>query len=207
MVPVLERPHRVEPLLDSIAAATPGPCSVLFICDPDDEEEKQAVYKAGGSLIEVDGGYPEKINAAVRSTDAPFLFLAADDLEPKPEWLKAAKKKICETVQVVGVNDLIDRPHRPQHATHFLMTRAYAELPTIDGGRGPMYEGYAAWYSDDELIATAKHRDAYAYAPESIVEHLHPFASKSPDDSTYKKGRARARIDSKLFHRRQALWT
>lgn len=181
------------------------PYSVLFIVDPDDEAEKQAIYEAGGSLIELDGTYAEKINAGVRSTEAELLFLGADDLDFHVGWLEAARKLMVDGIGVVGVNDLI--PRTRDHATHFLMARWYAEQPTIDDGEGPLHTGYSHWRIDDELIATAKKRRVYAYAEDSYVEHLHPFANKAPDDATYEKGRARMRIDNKLFARRQALWT
>jgi hypothetical protein len=103
------------------------------------------------------------------------------------------------------VNDLIRR--RRDHTTHFLVTREYAKLPTIDGQPGPMHEGYSHWHVDDEFIATAKHRGVYAYARDSHVEHLHPMNDKAPDDDTYRRGRAMARKDRKRFRVREALWT
>lgn len=207
LVPVLARPHRVEPLLASIAAATPEPYRVLFVCDPDDRGERAAVDAAGGEQITVDGGYALKINRAVRGTDDPLVFLAADDLDFQPGWFEAAQAQIAAGAAVVGVNDLIPRrPGREGHATHFLMTREYAELPTLDGERGPLCERYHHSFCDDELIATATHRGAYAYADGSHVRHLHPMAGGA-DDETYRKGRARFRLDRKLFGRRSALWT
>jgi hypothetical protein len=73
---------------------------------------------------------------------------------------------------VVGVNDLIPRRSaRAGHATHFLMTRAYAQRPacstaptrTLVRGLRPQL------YVDDELIATARKRGVYAYAPTRLT--------------------------------------
>ncbi len=209
LVPVLARPHRVAPLLDAVEASTPGE-RVLFLADGHDRPELEAIERElgrEGLRVEVDtvgGNYAAKINRGVELTDEPFVFTAADDLEPLAGWLEAAKAAFADGVEVVGVNDLIKRER--DHATHFLLTRAYAEQPAIDGSRGPFFEGYSHWWTDDELIATARHRSAYAYAPEAEVLHLHPMAGNAPDDATYQRGRARRREDYKLFIGRSALW-
>lgn len=210
LIPALQRPHRVAPLLQSIVDNTPAPHSVLFICDPDDLEQQRAVPRDVGLLlykpIHPQGPYASKINAGVRASIAPLIFLAADDLHFHPGWLEAARAQLELGAQVVGVNDLIRRRRsRAGHATHFLMTRDYAQLPTVDGERGPLYEGYHHWHVDDELIATARKRGVYAYAPDSRVEHLHPVAHKAPDDATYARGRSDVRRDRRRFAARRHL--
>jgi glycosyltransferase involved in cell wall biosynthesis len=209
LIPVLGRPHRVEPVLETIEKATPG-ARVLILADANDRLELAAVRQAPARDLRVEldiggGNYARKINRGVGKTSEPFIFTAADDLEPRPGWFEAARKAMKRDVAVVGVNDLIQR--RRPHATHFLMTRAYAQLPTIDGRPGPFYTGYSHWNCDDELIATAKHRGVYAYAAEAKVLHLHPMAKRAPDDRTYQRGRVRRRQDRKIFESRRHLWT
>lgn len=208
LVPVLNRPHRVQPLLDAIEATTPN-AQVVFVMDTDDPAEHAAVREAETSLQVVplvkDGGYSAKINEAAKVTDRPLLLIGADDLEPHPGWLEAAEAKLSDEVQVVGVNDLIDRGR--DHATHFLMTREYAQRPTIDKKRGPLFEGYAHWWCDDELIGTARFRRAYAYAEDAHIKHLHPMNGGAEDDAVYRKGRSKWRQDRRMFHRRSRLWT
>lgn len=210
LVPVLARPHRVKPLLDAVEATTPG-VRVLFLADPHDRPELEALERELGReelRVEVDvggGSYAQKINRGVELTDEPFVFTAADDLEPLSGWFEAAQVAFrFYGAGVVGVNDLIER--KRDHATHFLLTRPYAEQPAIDGSRGPFFEGYSHWWVDDELIATAEARGAYAYAPNAKVLHLHPMAKRAEDDATYRKGRERARQDRRLFQQRSALW-
>jgi hypothetical protein len=205
LTPVLARPHRVEPLLESIRETTPEPYRVLFICDPSDTAEREAVAKADAEELTVGGSWARKVNVGVTATSERLIFAGADDLNFRAGWFEAAKRRIEEGAQVVGVNDLIRR--RRDHATHFLMTRSYAQRPTIDGRRGPCFEGYSGWYVDDELIATARKRDCYAYAQDSHVEHLHPSARKAPDDATYRKARGFIRQDKRRFERREPLWT
>jgi hypothetical protein len=206
LVPVLDRPQNVLPLLESIHANTPAPVRVLWICDPGDIAEQDAIAREGGQMISPSGSYAAKIRAGVEATTESLLFLAADDIRFQAGWLEEAIR-LMPAAQVVGVNDGIPRPQRPEHATHFLMTRAYAELPCIDGHPGPLFGGYSHWRVDDELIATAKKRGCYAYAPAAVVEHVgHPMQG-GQDDDTYRKGRANARWDGKVFRRREHLWT
>jgi glycosyltransferase involved in cell wall biosynthesis len=216
LVPVLNRPHRVAPLLDSIEASAPG-ARVLFLVDRADTSELDAICKEmcderqlclGGMEVFDDGpGYAAKINQGARVTAEPFLFLGADDLNFKPGWYEAAKAAMVDGVEVVGVNDLLRRRRtRRDHATHFLMTREYAQRPTIDGETGPLCERYIHNFVDDELIATATARGVYAYAPGAHVEHLHWMNRRAAMDETYKRGRESFESDRVLFEQRRALW-
>lgn len=205
LVPVLRRPHRVRPLLESARGTTPE-ARVCFIPDPDDAEEKVAIEEHGGEiLLEMNGGWAAKLNRGIQATDEPLIFLGADDLDFRPGWYEAASRLITDKVGLVGVNDLIRR--RREHTTHFLMARWYAQLPTMDGRPGPLTEAYHHSFTDDELIGTAKKRGAYAYAEDALVEHLHPFGGTGVDDEIYRLGRQQFRQDRALFHRRQHLWT
>jgi glycosyltransferase involved in cell wall biosynthesis len=213
LVPVLARPHRVRPLLESICGTVPEDSRVVFVCDRKDYDEQRAIASAlyegeyGPLQVQVllhNGGYAQKINAAVRLTEEPLVLLAADDLEFVEGWFDVAVDTLGGGIEVVGINDLIDRER--EHATHFLMTRAYAERPTIDGKPGPLHEGYHSWFTDDELIATAKKRGVYAYADAAHIQHLHIMNGKAFDDDTYRKGRAHARDDRRHYRSRIGLW-
>jgi glycosyltransferase involved in cell wall biosynthesis len=207
LVPVLGRPHRVKPLLESIEASTTVPYRVLFLVSPHDALEVEAIHREEAQLWAVSGNYAVKIRQGIEVTWEDLLFFAADDLEFQPGWFEAAKAHIDKGAQVVGINDLIQRKLRPQHATHFLVTRDYARRDTIDGHPGPLFDGYVHWYCDDEFIATAKHRDVYAYAEDAHVKHLHPLNGTAEDDDTYRLGRQRRRDDRRQFMGRKQLWT
>lgn len=200
LVPVLGRPHRVAPLLASIEDTAPT-ARVLFLSDPDDTDEQDAIREAGGEMRICRGNYARKIRAGVGATSERLVLTGADDLTFRDGWFEAALRCLSPPVEVVGVNDLIDRTR--EHATHFLMTREYAERPTIDGAApGPFCHQYDHSYCDDELIATARKRGVYAYARDAHVEHLHPDNEKAEWDDVYRKGRARIREDGMLFRRR-----
>lgn len=207
LVPVLARPQRARPVLENIQATTPG-ARVIFIADPADFPEQAAVHDAGGELLLIDGGYAAKINAGCRVTAEPFVFTGADDLVFHAGWLENAQAAMTRhaDVEVIGVNDQLRR-RRQRHATSFLISRAYAQLPCIDGARGPMSETYDHSFVDDELIATASHRGAYLYAEDSIVEHHHWMNGQAVDDDVYRKGRARFRQDRLLYQGRSQAWT
>lgn len=206
LVPVLGRPHRVAPFLDSARKGTPG-AEVLFIADPADYGTHDALEAAGAEWFTVEGGYAKKINEGVRRSSSPLIFTAADDLDFHSGWFAKAKACLGDGIEVVGVNDLCAaRVMAGEHATHFLMTRAYAETPCLDASPGPFSESYTHWYCDDELVATARYRNAIAFATDAVVEHLHPMVGKAEDDATYQLGRKNRKLDQKMFKRRSSLW-
>lgn len=213
LVPVLDRPHRVEPLIESIAAATTEPHRVLFVASADDQAERDALYDARAEVLVVPrerGSYPCKINDGYRSTTEPYLFLAADDLQFHSGWLSAALAHMTGDVRVVGTNDLYNpRVLAGTHSTHTLVRRSYCHSPgaTADAEQTVLCEQYRHSFTDDELIGVARARGVYAHAHDSVVEHLHPFAKKAPRDATYNLGARHVRRDEKVHLRRRAAWT
>lgn len=207
LVPVLGRPHRIAPTIETVRATAPA-ARVLFIPDPDDADELRELRRQCANFTVHAGNYAQKINHGVRVTHHDLIFFGADDLLFHDGWLEAATAHIDAGAQVVGVNDLCAaRTQAGRHATHFLVTRAYAEAPTIDGTPGPLYEGYDHSCVDDELVEVARHRGALVIDPSIVVEHLHPDAGKAPIDDTYRRGRAQIRKDRRRLRARRPLWT
>ncbi len=207
IVPVLRRPHKVQPLLDSIAAATPQPYRVVFVADPDDRPEIEAIKQADGEVWVKDGNYAAKINAVCTYSDEPYIFLGADDLEFHQGWLEAALRKMRGNIGVVGTNDLGNkRVMRGQHATHSLVARWYADGGTIDDKTKLLHEEYPHEYVDDEFVQTAKKRRAFAFARDSVVEHMHPAWNKGDWDDLYRAQRQRMKVGHKIYLQRRHLW-
>lgn len=207
LVPVLDRPHRVQPLLESIDLATPEPFRVLFLCDPDDQAEQAAVRTVGADMLICGGSYARKINAGVKATDEPLIFLGADDLHFHPGWLTAAAARVAGRISVVGTQDLGNRRvRRGQHATHSLVTRAYTHLGTIDEPGCLLHEGYHHNFVDDEFVGTAKARRVWAFEHRSVVEHLHPNWTGAESDATYDRGQRSFELDRRHFRERRHLW-
>lgn len=209
-VPVLRRPHRVAPLLESAAAATRADrYRVLFVTDPDDDDERAEIDACGAERIDCAGSYARKINAAYAASDEPVIFCAADDVDFQPGWLDAALARMGNGIGVVGTNDLANpRVMSGRHATHSLVSRAYArERGTIDERDKILHEGYAHNFCDSELLATARRRRAFAFARDSHVKHMHPnFDRTVVRDDVYDLGESTFEQDRRLFQRRARLW-
>lgn len=212
LIPVLDRTHRIEPVLASIAAGTPEPHHVLFVASDYDEAMVAVLERLGVDYITCTGPepgqYARKINAGFRATTEQFVFLAADDLHFHPGWLTAAIRQVRVGTGVVGTQDLANsRVLKGEHSTHSLVVRDYVDrFGTIDEPDKVLHEGYWHEYVDDELVGTAKHRNAWVFAGQSVVEHLHPMVGKAPRDALYDLQKLRTHRSRPLFMQRRPLW-
>lgn len=219
LVPVLSRPHRVRPFLDSLEAATPEPHETIFLATSTDRPMIAEIERVAGELDNVRlevlapnrvGDYAKKIHHGIRCSSAPHIFTGADDLHFHPEWYPRAAALFADPrVGVVGTQDLAptERARTGEHATHFLVRRSYVEeFGTIDQPGRLFHEGYPHEFVDDELVGTAKHRGAWAFAGSSVVEHLHPSWGKAPSDPLYRRQRARMSAGARTLARRRPLW-
>lgn len=224
VVPVLKRPHRVQPLLENIAASTPeGSYRVLFVATRSDTETVEAVDQAfydglADNLIleesfEGRGDYARKINAGYESSakyrpEASLIFTGADDLNFHPGWLEAAKAKMKPGIGVVGTMDGGNPAvKRGLASTHSLVKRSYADLGgSVDASRIIYAEQYPHQFCDNEFVETAKARGAFAFARNSIVEHRHPHWNKGEHDEVYAIGDQALEPSRKVYQQRQKLW-
>lgn len=207
---MLGRKELVQGLVESLHDTASGAC-VTFLCTAGDEGTAEVCALFGDVIVSEPrqrGDYAAKINAGVRESVEPLLFFGAVDIKFQPGWFEAATAYLDGQVQVVGTNDLANpRVMRGDHATHFLVTRGYAELPLIDGEPGPLFEGYAHEYVDDEFLGTAQKRGVYAFAADSHVRHYHPqFDSSVPWDDSYRGMNVRMRQSLRLFQHRRQMW-
>jgi glycosyltransferase involved in cell wall biosynthesis len=224
LVPVLDRPDRAEPLIESILAASTLVDEVLFLCSPGDEDQIEACMNTGPEanwlivpFALAGGDYARKINYGITVTRSPWVLQAADDLRFHPGWdEEALARDTGPHVGVIGTNDMGNPMVRSgRHATHSLIRRAYVEEQgTIDELGKALHEGYHHCWVDNELVETAQARNAWSSARRSRVEHLHHIwpvrrgsrERKGVDDATYRRGQTRYREDNKLFHTRRPLW-
>ena len=210
LVPMLGRPHAVEPLAESLAASTDD-ARILWIVSPDDRDVVAATR--GMDVLSVPrrdrGDYAAKMNAGYRATTEPYLFLGACDIRFHPGWLPACMAKVKAGYQVIGTNDLGNKGTADGRlSTHTLVVRSYVDRHgTIDKRGELLHEGYWHEFVDNELVATAKHRGVYGHARRAHVEHLHWLWGKRDRDSVDANFEQRMLEGEKLYHARRHLWT
>lgn len=215
LVPVLGRPQRAQPVADSLAGASTLGCRLVFVCSPDDGKQIEACRQTGADVLVVPwepgrADWARKLNHAYRRTTEPLLLLAADDVSFERRWdLEAAAVFAHHDVGVVGTNDLANPSvKRGHHSCHPVVGRGYADLHgTIDGPGALVAECYWHQWVDSELVATARARGCWAFAPGSVVRHHHPlFDRRVVLDDTYRRGsglpRAEALEERRLFEER-----
>lgn len=212
LVPVLNRPDNLAPLIASFLATTPGTLHVIGdgVADPAEYtaftlHATERVIWEQTSLVT----WPEKINEGVGRVEAEWYLFGADDVRFPPGWWDATKElRNDERIGVIGTNDSATGNGNPrvaagEHTCHPLVRGEYVlHRGTIDVPGFAVHPAYSHWYVDDELIWTAKLRQAWAFCPGAVVEHLHPYWGLSEMDDTYHLGEVHAAEDMALWHDR-----
>jgi hypothetical protein len=198
VVPVVGRPHNAEPFMASLRATEPERAMAYALCEHDDPASQQA-WRAAGAIVIADDearSYAEKANVALGRTEEPWLLLVGDDVKFHPGWLDNALAK--RPAKVIGTNDL--QIAHAGRAPHALIARDYImEVGSGWDGPGVVSFPYAHWYVDDEIATAAQQREVWAYAPESVIEHLHHSNRKSQDDDVYVRGRTIGAAQRPIF--------
>lgn len=217
LVPVLGRPARAAPLVESIRSTQTEEHPIVFLCSPGDEEEQAACRATSSKVLTVSweagpGDFAKKINFGVRKTRSEFVLVAADDLRFHPGWdtglLSAAKQS---GAAVIGSNDMGNPEvvRKQLFSTHPLVRRSYIREQGGTGDNTPgvlVYEGYDHNYVDRELWDVAAARGLTSFAANARIEHLHPHWGKSQMDDTYTKGLAKFHEDQRRYWSRHELW-
>lgn len=215
LIPVLGRPHRAQPIVDSITQNTSLPHQIHFICWESDFEQRQACLEAIGYVLLTDwepaaGDYAKKMNLGFRAspTQGEYVFLGADDLEFQPGWDEQAMIHAARA-SVVATNDLANRQvMRGEFGTHCLVRRSYVTERggSLDGPGVLLHEGYDHNFVDRELCGLARSRGQFAFAKNSHVKHLHPLWRTAPNDATYEKALRHFHQDQQLYAQRARRW-
>lgn len=210
LVPVLDRPHAYQPLVDSLAASG-ADAEILFLCNTGRVADYDALAQTRARWTDVPwsagrGDYARKINYGCGIAETDWILTGADDLRFHAGWLEHALSEHERTgARVIGTNDLCNPlVIRGAHSTHTLVHRTYVE----EGGtfeRTPgvlLHEGYDHQCIDVELVTVAKTRREYAHSKASMIEHLHPLCGKGERDATYEKALAQGKADIRLYRQR-----
>lgn len=215
LIPVLGRPERAAPLVESIHEATEEEHEIVFLTSPHDAKQTSAAIETGARTIicpfpRTPGDYARKVNYGIRHTVGDWIFQGSDDLSFHRGWDAEA---LAVGAPVTGTNDL-GNPlvMRGGHATHSLVQRRYVEEFGVIDGPGLLHEGYHHCWVDNELVETARARGAWKAARRSHVEHRHHIwpdgkgGRKGRDDATYQLGQEGYQADYALFMARRPLW-
>lgn len=217
LVPVLGRPARAQPLVDSIRASSAQEHEILFLCSPGDGAGFHACCETGEHVILVNwkpgrGDFAKKINRGFKETTNEYVLMAADDLHFHPGWdtsvLEIAK---MTGAGVIGTNDMGNPSvwRKQAFSTHPLIRRTYIAKHGGTGERKKgvvLFEGYDHNFVDRELWDVATARRQTSFALDSRIEHLHPNWGKSEIDPTYEKGLRHFAADRQLYLSRKVLW-
>lgn len=183
----------------------------VVVADADDADSVHEWSGAGAPVLvmpDQPGTFPRKVNYAYRMCSSPWMLLVGDDVEFHPGWLNAALAVARETgARVIGTNDLgAQRVQAGEHATHLLVSRDYVTDvgASWDGPGVVLHEGFRHQYCDNELIDVARARGVWAFAADSVIEHLHPAFGKGKDDATYQIGNAAGPADLAVYQERRA---
>lgn len=210
IVPVLARPHKVAPLLESLrATVTEDQARLYFVAQRSDHDEVKAIRDADANLILVgdeEQSWARKINRGYKETKEPWILLGADDIRFDPKWWSAIEDLMKSHLGVIGTNDL-GHPGTiaGNHSTHPLVRRRYADVcGTVDSREKVVHDGYIHCFPDTELVATARRRRLYLHRVDCVIEHLHPAWNKGTPDRTYDFGQRHFERDRQVFIQRAA---
>lgn len=204
VVPVLNRPHRAEPFMESQSTDR---VRVYAVVNEADTATRDAWIAARSNVfVTTLNTFAEKVNYAYGLTNESWLFLVGDDVAFHPGWADELLRAAAESgASVVGSNDLANpRSENGSHAPHLLISREYiaTQGASWDGPGIVCHEGYRHMFVDDEIVTVAKQRGVFAFARDAVVEHLHPVVNKAEVDATYRLGWSYAEVDKSRFAER-----
>lgn len=209
LVPVLHRPHRAAPFMDSLRASG-ADCDVWAIAEPADRATRRAWRLAGAHVLicpRPPGSFAQKINDGFRHTRAPWVLMVGDDVQFHPGWLPAAMAHAARGALVIGTQTAGTIPDGG--TPHPVINRAYVveRGASWDGPGVLCHEGYRHNFVDVEIALAAQDRGVWAYATDAVIEHLHHVhGGKAPVDSVYELGTSFLARDRRHFERRHGLF-
>ena len=213
LVPTLNRPEALAPLIHSIRTTTPRDrYEIVFVLDHGDVRSHQALrsFHHDVRVVVADGTYPQKINAGYDESVGDLILPTADDVRFHPDWYELAMQEFANWVCVVGTNDLSPVTENGEHVTMPIVRRSYIEDPgAVLGETGTVFnEDYHHNFVETELWQLAVYRKVTRWSKEIVIEHLHPDWGKREEDATDQKGmRSHFDEDAAIFYERAAAWT
>lgn len=209
IIPTYKRIQNISKCFNNILE-TPD-CRPLFVIHESDKESLDEVNRLGVDYT-IDKQLPSGVNASncgYWSVKSNWFVLSQDDIIFHPNWLDNAKKYIIKGIKVIGLYDGYPYHLQSQHSVAWLINRNYVQRNSLSiGHKNVLFNpDYKKNYADNELNDTAKFRGVWAFASDSLAEHLHPGFNKSQMDSTYQMNENFLSEDRELYNSRIHLWT
>ena len=213
--PTMGRAQRLFPLVWNIAKTTPaGVFEIYFVVNVDDAPTQHAVLGIEGPVhmvLTVKKGYPHAVNAGIEGSEEPLIAIVNDDVKFHDGWWEGLQKVLTPVISVIASNDLSPHTASGDACTMPIVKRDYIELHGGAWGEPgvAMHEGYWHNFSETELFDLARYRGVAVFAPECVIEHLHPDWEKGEIDDTYRAGSKRYggwEHDQALYVERAQLW-
>ena len=202
LIPTLNRPHNLKPLIENIRDVTPEPHEIYFMTS---NKESKRVIEENGAICFNDVGDTDLItrtNSLYRLTDEPYIYTGSDDIRFHEGWLSKMMKKMDEGFHVVVPQDLLN-----PNGTQALISRKYIEEQSccVDVPNVVYYPGYKHDWAETEQFEVAKKRGVFARS-DAVVEHLHWSNGKAEKDDDYNTGQSHSADGQELFKSRMHLW-
>lgn len=209
IVPTYKRIQNIEKCFNNILE-TPD-CEPLFVVHESDIDSLNEVKRLGAKYV-VDKQLPSGVNASncgYWAVKTNWFVLSQDDIIFHKGWLDNALKHISKGIKVVGLYDGYPYHLQSQHSVAWLINKNYVQRNSLSiGHKNVLFNpDYKKNYADNELNDTAKFRGVWAYASDSLAEHIHPGFNKSQMDSTYQMNEKFLGEDRGLYNSRIHLWT
>lgn len=208
IVPALNRPNNVARFMESFYESE-ADARVYWVCDEEHKDQIEEVKKYDSKIILNHRScttFPCKVNVGYHNTEEEWMFLVGDDVIFHKGWLEEALLVAKDIYSLIATNDLGNRNvMEGRLATHPLIRRRWVDShgASWDGPGVLAHEGYHHMCVDREWSTVAKQDDKFAFAPKSIVEHMHPNFNKGDFDDVYSIGHSKAVEDERLFELRK----
>lgn len=208
IVPTYKRIQNIEKCFNNILE-TPD-CRPLFVVHESDTDSLNEVKRLKASYT-IDKQSPSGVNASNAgywAIKTNWFVLSQDDIFFHKGWLDNAKKHITKGIKVVGLYDGYPYHLQSQHSVAWLINRQFVQRNSLSIGHKDVLfnPDYKKNYADNELNDIAKFRKVWAFASDSLAEHLHPGFNKSQMDSTYQMNENFLSEDRELYNLRSNLW-
>jgi hypothetical protein len=211
LIPTLGRPQKMRENVENLYDVTKkDEIDIVFIVEKDDTPsiEMSRNLDAITLINQRCKSFAGAVNTAVRTLTHNYFFGASDDFLFHENWLPPLMN-LSEYFGMVGPEDLGNPDVRAgKIAVSYLISRNYIPRACVGFPEDLLFEGYRHNFTDTELTATAIANGEYAFCPDSIVEHMHPFFNKSAVDDTYQLSLNHMdnSHDATLFESRKHLW-